>query len=135
MVQWLGDRQPTSAVKCAELVWQLGHCSYPPLRLLLGSYAIESIRDRLRSVTEELEDWKHLNYPVAPDAPGGERGEKTDKDERGESKEEKGGEGGEMEVEGREEKEEREEGEENEKEDDDAMERVTTPDAMEIEVR
>lgn len=70
MVQWLGDRQPTSAVKCAELVWQLGHCSYPPLRLLLGSYAIESIRDRLRSVTEELEDWKHLNFPVAPDVPG-----------------------------------------------------------------
>jgi NAD(P)-dependent dehydrogenase (short-subunit alcohol dehydrogenase family) len=64
MVQWLGDRQPTSAVKCAELVWQLGHCSYPPLRLLLGSYAIESIRDRMRSVTEELEDWKHLNFPV-----------------------------------------------------------------------
>ena len=65
MVQWLGDRQPTSAIKCAELVWQLGHCSYPPLRLLLGSYAIESVRDRLRSVTEELEDWKHLNFPVA----------------------------------------------------------------------
>jgi NAD(P)-dependent dehydrogenase (short-subunit alcohol dehydrogenase family) len=68
MVQWLGDRQPTSAVKCAELVWQLAHCSYPPLRLLLGSYAIESIRDRMRSVTEELEDWKHLNFPVAPDS-------------------------------------------------------------------
>ncbi|KAI1322821.1 ARD/ARD' family-domain-containing protein [Xylariaceae sp. FL0255] len=65
MVQWLGDRQPTSAVKCAELVWQLAHCSYPPLRLVLGSYAIESIRDRLRSVTEELEDWKHLNYPTS----------------------------------------------------------------------
>ncbi|ROT40158.1 short chain dehydrogenase [Sodiomyces alkalinus F11] len=70
MVQWLGDRQPTSAVKCAELVWQLAHCSYPPLRLLLGSYAIESIRDRLRSVTEELEDWKHLNFPSAPDQVG-----------------------------------------------------------------
>lgn len=67
MVQWLGDRQPTSAVKCAELVWQLAHCSYPPLRLLLGSYAIESIRDRMRSVTEELEDWKHLNFPVTAD--------------------------------------------------------------------
>ncbi|KAJ8064615.1 hypothetical protein OCU04_006942 [Sclerotinia nivalis] len=67
MVQWLGDKQPTSAKKCAELVWQLGHCSYPPLRLLLGSYAIESIRDRLRSVIEELEDWKHLHHPAAPD--------------------------------------------------------------------
>ncbi|KAH6604098.1 3-oxoacyl-acyl-carrier- reductase [Trichoderma cornu-damae] len=71
MVQWLGDRQPTSAVKCAELVWQLGHCSYPPLRLLLGSYAIESIRDRMRSVTEELEDWKHLNFATVPDSDGG----------------------------------------------------------------
>ncbi len=26
MVQWLGDRQPTSAVKCAELVWQVTSC-------------------------------------------------------------------------------------------------------------
>ncbi|EFX00652.1 short chain dehydrogenase reductase [Grosmannia clavigera kw1407] len=68
LVQWLGDRQPTSVVQCAELVWQLAHCAFPPLRLLLGSYAIESIRDRLRSVTEELEDWKHLNFPVPSDA-------------------------------------------------------------------
>lgn len=68
IVQWLGDRhRPTSVIKCAELVWQLAHCSYPPLRLLLGSYAIESIRDRMRSVTEELEDWKHLNFPDAPE--------------------------------------------------------------------
>ncbi|KAL1845153.1 hypothetical protein VTK73DRAFT_1025 [Phialemonium thermophilum] len=81
MVQWLGDRQPTSAVKCAELVWQLGHCAYPPLRLLLGSYAIESIRDRLRSVTEELEDWKHLNFPAAPDVPGADKLEKGEKEE------------------------------------------------------
>ncbi|KAK1835198.1 hypothetical protein QBC39DRAFT_341918 [Podospora conica] len=81
MVQWLGDRQPTSAVKCAELVWQLGHCSYPPLRLLLGSYAIESIRDRLRSVTEELEDWKHLNFPPPPDVLGADRDDdKTEKE-------------------------------------------------------
>lgn len=81
MVQWLNDRQPTSAVKSAELVWQLGHCSYPPLRLLLGSYAVDSIRDRLRSVIEEvsasfahrcffwltqykIEDWKHLSFPA-----------------------------------------------------------------------
>jgi len=60
--QWLDARQPTSAVKSAELVWQLGHCTYPPLRLLLGSYAVESIRDRLRSVLEELEDWRHLSF-------------------------------------------------------------------------
>ena len=67
MVQWLGDKQPTSAVKAAELVWQLGHCSFPPLRLLLGSYAVESVRDRLRSIIEEIEDWKHLSFPPASD--------------------------------------------------------------------
>ena len=67
MVQWIGDKQPTSAVKAAELVWQLGHCSFPPLRLLLGSYAVESVRDRLRSIIEEIEDWKHLSFPVDSD--------------------------------------------------------------------
>ncbi|KAK8003190.1 hypothetical protein PG989_002909 [Apiospora arundinis] len=90
MVQWLGDKQPTSAVKCAELVWQLGHCAYPPLRLVLGSYAIESIRDRLRSVTEELEDWKHLHHAPPPEvleaaAAAAAAAEASDKQRRGES--------------------------------------------------
>lgn len=61
---WMGKKQPTSAVKSAELIWQLGHCSYPPLRLLLGTYAVESIRDRLKCVIEEIEDWKHLHFPA-----------------------------------------------------------------------
>ena len=62
MLAWLGDRQPTSAVKAVELVWQLGHCRFPPLRLLLGGFAVESVRDRLRGVTEEIEDWKFLSF-------------------------------------------------------------------------
>ena len=62
--QWLDSHQPTSAVRSAELVWQLAHCSYPPLRLLLGNYAVESIRDRLKCVTEEIEDWKFLSFRV-----------------------------------------------------------------------
>ncbi|KAL8725106.1 MAG: hypothetical protein Q9181_006541 [Wetmoreana brouardii] len=64
MVQWLGgnNRQPTSTVRSAELVWQLGHCRFPPLRLLLGEFAVESVRDRLRCVIEEIEDWKHLGF-------------------------------------------------------------------------
>ena len=64
MLHWMGHNQPTSAVKSAELVWQLGHCSYPPLRLLLGTFAVDSIRDRLNSIIVEIEDWKHLNYPL-----------------------------------------------------------------------
>lgn len=65
MVKWLGDRQPTGVVQCAEICWMLAHCKFPPVRLPLGSYAIESIRDRLRSVTEELEDWRHLHFAPA----------------------------------------------------------------------
>lgn len=61
---WIGDNnQPTSVVKAAELIWQLAHCRYPPLRLLLGSFAVDSIRDRLKSIIEEIEDWKHLSFP------------------------------------------------------------------------
>lgn len=54
MMRWLVDRQPVSTVRSAELVWQLAHCSYPPLRLLLGNYAVDSIRDRLRCIIEEV---------------------------------------------------------------------------------
>ncbi|KAL9602861.1 MAG: hypothetical protein Q9219_001556 [cf. Caloplaca sp. 3 TL-2023] len=63
-LEWLGDtnRQPTSAVRSAELVWLLAHCRFPPLRLLLGGFAVESVRDRLRCVTEEIEDWKFLGF-------------------------------------------------------------------------
>lgn len=63
MLHWIGNNQPTSALKAAELTWQLGHCSYPPLRLLLGTFAVESIRDRLKSIIEEIEDWKELHFP------------------------------------------------------------------------
>ncbi|KAE8349043.1 Sec1-like protein [Aspergillus coremiiformis] len=63
MLMWLGDKQPASAVKAAYLVWELGHCSYPPLRLILGTYAVDSIRDRLKCIIEEIEDWKYLNFP------------------------------------------------------------------------
>ncbi|KAK4540914.1 hypothetical protein LTR36_008422 [Oleoguttula mirabilis] len=87
VVQWLADRQPTSAVKSAELVWQLGHCKYPPLRLLLGSFAVESVRDRLRSIIEEIEDWKHLSFPVAADEASG-KGGKTLAAGRGEEEDE-----------------------------------------------
>lgn len=32
--------------------------------MLLGTFAVDSIRDRLRSITEEIEDWKHFNFPI-----------------------------------------------------------------------
>lgn len=90
MVQWLGERQPTSAVNAAELVWQLGHCSFPPLRLLLGSFAVESVRDRLRSVIEEIEDWRFLSFKGDGEAEGVMARERREsaKTEEGEEEEE-----------------------------------------------
>ncbi|KAI4107816.1 MAG: hypothetical protein LQ339_002426 [Xanthoria mediterranea] len=52
----------TSTARCAEVIWQLGHCAYPPLRLLLGAFAVESMRDRLRCVIEEIEEWRWLGF-------------------------------------------------------------------------
>ncbi|KHJ34218.1 putative short chain dehydrogenase reductase family protein [Erysiphe necator] len=66
MVQLIGDKQPICIMKCSDLAWQLGHCSYPPFRLSLGSYAIECVRDRLRSLVEETEDWTNLHFPITP---------------------------------------------------------------------
>lgn len=63
IIQWFGHSQPTSTLKAAELIWQLGHCSYPPLRFLIGSFAVECIRDRLKNIIEEIEDWKELHFP------------------------------------------------------------------------
>lgn len=94
IVQWLSDRQPVSAVKGAELVWQLGHCRYPPLRLLLGSLAVESVRDRLRSVIEEIEDWKHLSFPTGEEGGKDKKGAKDGDDKDGEEVDEAGEEDG-----------------------------------------
>ena len=92
LLQWIGDHQPTSVVKAAELSWQLGHCSFPPLRLLLGTYAVESVRDRLKSVTEEIEDWKYLSFPPIEgmDEEGSEDAEEDD-DVDAEGEEDEGG--------------------------------------------
>jgi NAD(P)-dependent dehydrogenase (short-subunit alcohol dehydrogenase family) len=106
-LQWMGSNQPTSVVKAAELVWQLGHCRYPPVRLLLGSFAVESIRDRLKSIIEEIEDWKHLSFPPMEgfeekedDEDGDEHDDGVKEDEGAEQGEEEGQGEGEGEADG-----------------------------------
>lgn len=120
MALWLGDRQPTSVVKSAELCWLLGHCRYPPLRFLIGAFAVESVRDRLRWVVEEGEEWRGLNWP-SEDGEGGEEGEKG----------EDGGEGGEADSKEREEEDARKEGER----DGDEMEGVEREEILRVEAQ
>ncbi|RPB05814.1 NAD(P)-binding protein [Choiromyces venosus 120613-1] len=54
MIDWLKYREPTSAIRIAEITWELGHSTHPPLRLFMGNHAVEAIRDRLRSTIEEV---------------------------------------------------------------------------------
>lgn len=53
-MKWMRGNEPVSVVQSAEIVWQLGHCRFPPLRLSLGTFAVECVRDRLKSVLEEV---------------------------------------------------------------------------------
>lgn len=62
-------------------MWQLGHCSFPPLRLLLGKFAVESVRDRLRCVTEEIEDWRFLSFRGEGEGAGGRDGNREEEDD------------------------------------------------------
>lgn len=50
----------TSTVKVASIIWEIGHCKSPPLRLLLGSCGVLGMKDKLRGMAEEIEDWKFL---------------------------------------------------------------------------
>lgn len=54
MIDWVKYRQPTSATRIAETVWELAHCGDPPFRLLLGSHAVDTIRDRLKFTIEDV---------------------------------------------------------------------------------
>ena len=54
------DRQPTDPNRVAEIVWQLAHCGSPPVRMLLGTHALDTMRDKLRDMLEVLENWSSV---------------------------------------------------------------------------
>jgi hypothetical protein len=59
--------------------------------LLLGTFAVESVRDRLRSIMEEIEDWKHLRFPTNDqDARAADPDTKEDEEQEHEQGPEKG---------------------------------------------
>ncbi|KAK9358150.1 hypothetical protein V1504DRAFT_442363 [Lipomyces starkeyi] len=67
MILWVGAHRTTSVEKIGEIIWELAHSGNPPMRLLLGSEAVESMRDKLRQTIEEVEDWKFLFTDDADD--------------------------------------------------------------------
>lgn len=49
-----------NAVALAYTIGELAHCGAPPLRLPFGKHALKMVRDRVRGLVEEIEDWKYL---------------------------------------------------------------------------
>lgn len=54
------DHRSANAVALAYTVGELVHCAAPPLRLPFGKEALKMVRERVRGLVEEIEDWKYL---------------------------------------------------------------------------
>ncbi|ODV90296.1 hypothetical protein CANCADRAFT_2027 [Tortispora caseinolytica NRRL Y-17796] len=55
------ERHAVSLPKAADIVWELVHCQDPPVRLALGTQAVDTLLDKMRFAVEEAEDWKFLS--------------------------------------------------------------------------
>ncbi|KAK7206066.1 hypothetical protein BZA70DRAFT_123145 [Myxozyma melibiosi] len=60
LILWVSAHRATGVAKIGEIIWELAQCKQPPMRLLLGSETVETMRNRLRQNVEEVEDWKFL---------------------------------------------------------------------------
>lgn len=53
-------KQPGDPVKAANAIIQVIESEHPPLRLVLGKYAYSKFREKIKSLTQELEDWEAI---------------------------------------------------------------------------
>lgn len=56
----MNGRQPGDPAKAAEAIIQAVESESPPLRLVLGRYAIDKVRKKLASAAEELARWEKI---------------------------------------------------------------------------
>ena len=54
------DMGVCSAILCSLLI-VARTCGSPPVRLLLGSHAVDTMRDKLRHSIEEIENWRAIS--------------------------------------------------------------------------
>ena len=66
-VQTGGGSQPGDPVKAARAILTAMSSAKPPLRLVLGGDAIDSIRQRLGHLQDELTEWEELGRDTALD--------------------------------------------------------------------
>jgi NAD(P)-dependent dehydrogenase (short-subunit alcohol dehydrogenase family) len=60
----MDGQQPGDPAKAAEAIFQLAEAENPPLRLVLGKYAIEKVERVLKGRQRELETWRNLGLSV-----------------------------------------------------------------------
>jgi NAD(P)-dependent dehydrogenase (short-subunit alcohol dehydrogenase family) len=62
-LQFLGKiegRQPGDPDKAAQVLIQVVNAENPPLRLVLGKYAYNKFREKIESLTQELNEWEAI---------------------------------------------------------------------------
>ncbi|HEY0055692.1 MAG TPA: oxidoreductase [Pedobacter sp.] len=60
-------QQPGDPMKAAKAIIKIANSDNPPLRLPLGKVAIEAIRNKLRSMEEEISDWEKVGLDTSFD--------------------------------------------------------------------
>ena len=63
-LQRIDGRQPGDPQRAAQAIWQIAQTPKPPFRLVLGKYAYDRFAQKLRSIGQELEEWKDIGLPT-----------------------------------------------------------------------
>jgi len=54
-------KQPGDPKKAAKAILQVADAENPPVHLLLGTDALQFVRQKLKSLSEEIDQWEHLS--------------------------------------------------------------------------
>jgi NAD(P)-dependent dehydrogenase (short-subunit alcohol dehydrogenase family) len=65
LLQNSSGKQPGNPVKAANAILLAVNAEHPPLRLVLGKVALEAIRDKFRTVEEELSRWEAVSLDTS----------------------------------------------------------------------
>ena len=64
LIKLAGDKFPGDPRRVADAVLRVSELSEPPLHLLLGHDVYKAYRDKLRGLTESIEEWKDVTLDV-----------------------------------------------------------------------
>ncbi|MHB1178535.1 MAG: oxidoreductase [Daejeonella sp.] len=67
MINGISGKQPGDPVKAAKAILAIVNSDSPPRRLALGKIAVDNIRNKIRSVEKDIDQWEDLSLNTAFD--------------------------------------------------------------------